>query len=428
MTVCLAIGVAGTAQDGWAQGSAAESFDGTGVDTIRLRNKNTVGIIAGDYAGTHLHVVTDLAAVLNDGANLRVLPVVGLGSVQNVEDLLYLSGIDVAIVQSDVLDHLKRGGASADLGDRVNYIAKLFNEEFHLVAGAETAFVADLAGRKVSFGPEGGGASITARAVFAGLGIEVEPVFLDPALALEKIRTGEIAAMAYVGGKPVDGISALKREDGFHLLPVDYAEPLRAAYLPAKFTVEDYPGLVDRGERISSISVGSVMAVYNWTSASADRFERVSRFMTAFLANQDALKQAPRHPKWREFNAGVTIPGWQRWEPAARLIGEKSGNDGKQGSATAVPVMAPARAALAPEPAGVARTPSAMAIEKLAAPAAAPGKAGASGNQTAGKVETRAEAGPKPKPGSATEGARFGVLESLVQGFAKGGKAADRIE
>ena len=323
LLVLLLLGGEAVGRSALAQVAGDVKFAGTDVETIRLRNKNTVGVIAGDYAGTHLRVVTDLSAVLNDGAELRILPVVGLGSVQNVQDLLFLPGIDIAIVPSDVLDYLKRGGADADLGDRITYIAKLFNEEFHLVAGPDIATAADLGGRKVSFGPEGGGAAITAQAVFDGLGITVEPVHLDPALALEKVRSGEIAAMAYVGGKPVDVFSALRREDGYHLLAIDYAEPLRAAYLPGKFTVEDYPDLVDRGERIATISVGSVLAVYNWTPSSVDRYQRVSRFMAAFLDKQDALKQPPRHPKWQEFNAAVVIPGWKRWEPAARLIGEK---------------------------------------------------------------------------------------------------------
>jgi uncharacterized protein len=50
-----------------------------------------------------VRIAADLAAVLDGGQTLRVLPVLGKGSLQNLADILYLRGIDVGIVQSDAL-------------------------------------------------------------------------------------------------------------------------------------------------------------------------------------------------------------------------------------------------------------------------------------------------------------------------------------
>ena len=68
----------------------------------------TLGIMTGSIEGTSLRMVNDLAVALNDGANLRIVPMVGESSIRNVSDLSYLKGVDVAVVQFDVLSHLRR--------------------------------------------------------------------------------------------------------------------------------------------------------------------------------------------------------------------------------------------------------------------------------------------------------------------------------
>src|SRR4051812_39286538 len=78
------------------------------LDDRERANQNTVTIISGTPAGTYLAVAYDMSAVLDDGDNLRVLAVAGRGSVQNVRDILNLRGIDMGIVQSDVMTHFKQ--------------------------------------------------------------------------------------------------------------------------------------------------------------------------------------------------------------------------------------------------------------------------------------------------------------------------------
>jgi uncharacterized protein len=41
-----------------------------------------------------------MASVLNDGDNLRILPIVSYGAASNLDDLLYLRGVDAAVTQS----------------------------------------------------------------------------------------------------------------------------------------------------------------------------------------------------------------------------------------------------------------------------------------------------------------------------------------
>ena len=293
-------------------------------EMVKRVNAGTVRVISGGIGGTYIRIATDLASVLNDGERLRVLPIVGQGSVQNITDLLYLQGIDIGIVQSDVLSFIKSRNIHPNVEQRIAYITKLYNEEFHLLGSAATGSVAELTGRKVNFGVEGSGTAMTAATVFETLGIDVEPVFHDQALAIEKIKTGEIAATVYVAGKPAKAVAELSQTQGLRLIPVEYAPALRDAYLPAVFTSEDYPGLVEQDAPVTTIAVGAVMAVYNWNPG-GERYQKVERFVEAFFSRFEAFLQAPRHPKWQEVNLAAQLPGWQRFPPAQNWLEQNRG-------------------------------------------------------------------------------------------------------
>ncbi len=281
-------------------------------------------MISGGFGSTNLRIVADLATVLNKKHKLRLLPMIGQGSVQNIDDILYLKGIDVGIVQSDVFEVFKKAGTRPDIVNSVNYISKLFNVEFHLIGGNQIKSIEDLAGKTVSFGVEGSGTSVTASIVFDRLGISVNPVHLDFDLAVQQVKSGKISALAYVSGKPTSVIAELKREDGLHLIPVDFAKPLRDTYYPAFFSYGDYPGMIGKGDRVPAISVGTIMAVYNWTASRVGRrgarYQKVKSFIDAFFSRYKELKKAPRHPKWKEMNIAAEVPGWKRFPPAQERL------------------------------------------------------------------------------------------------------------
>src|SRR5664280_497947 len=60
------------------------------TETKKALNANTVTVISGTIGGTYVQFGADLASVLDDGNKLRVLTIVGRGSVQSV-CLLYTS-------------------------------------------------------------------------------------------------------------------------------------------------------------------------------------------------------------------------------------------------------------------------------------------------------------------------------------------------
>jgi TRAP-type uncharacterized transport system substrate-binding protein len=281
------------------------------AETLAERtNRGLVEIItAAD--GASIQMAEDIASVLDDGATRRVLPVVGHGSVQNVLDLKALRGVDLAIVQSDVLEAAKQKKLVPGV-EIINYIAKLHNEELHILARPEIARIDDLAGKKVDFG---GGAAVTGAAVFDLLRIKVQALNDDHALALQKLKAGEVAAMAFVAAKPTPLFEVLRGGDGLHFLAIPLKPELASAYVPAQLTNEDYPRLIATDAPVDTIAVGMVMIVANLTPTT-ERYRNVVNFVDAFFTQFPRLQDAPRHPKWTEVNLTAELPGWKRFAPA----------------------------------------------------------------------------------------------------------------
>lgn len=286
---------------------------------VARANQGTVSIISGGIGGTYIRIATDMAAVLDEGENLRILPIAGKGSVQNIHDILYLKGIDLGIVQSDVLAYIKRERLHPGIEKRIRYVTKLYNEEFHVIARKGIASIEQLAGQKVNFGVEGGGTHMTASTIFDGLKLNVEPTNFDQALALDKLKKGEIAAMAFITGKPAQAFDDIKPQDGLHLLSVPYTQELQKSYLPSSFSDADYPGLVAPGQSVETVAVGALMAVFNWNRGSF-RYAKVERFIESFFSRFDEFQKSPRHKKWQEVNLAAKVPGWKRFDAAERWL------------------------------------------------------------------------------------------------------------
>ncbi|HYG87637.1 MAG TPA: TAXI family TRAP transporter solute-binding subunit [Azospirillum sp.] len=285
------------------------------ADGKERANAGVVGLVSGGVEGTYVRIASDLAAVLDDADGLRVLPMLGKGSIQNIADILYLRGIDIGIVQGDALAYAQRERLYPGIENRLRYITRLYNEELHVLARSEIQSFQDLAGRKVNFDVRGSGTFITASLVFDMLGVAVEPVMDDQAMALEKLKRGEIAALAYVAGKPTRLFQNLRPEDGLHFVSVPLNARMLETYLPSRLTNQDYPQLILSGEAVDTLAIGAVMAVFNW-DRSSERHRKVARFVEALFSRFADFQKPPRHAKWREVNLAAEVPGWRRFESA----------------------------------------------------------------------------------------------------------------
>src|SRR5712671_2076619 len=82
-------------------------------------NANTVMVLTAGSGLTYGAFASDLATVLNDGDNMRILPVQGHSAFLNVR---YLRGIDMGFIQSNVLGHYRRKGLVPDLTEKIVYL------------------------------------------------------------------------------------------------------------------------------------------------------------------------------------------------------------------------------------------------------------------------------------------------------------------
>src|SRR6201987_103945 len=183
-------------------------------------NRGVVELETARAARISVRIAEDIANVVDDGATRRVLPVIGKGALQNITDLKLLRGIDMAILQTDVLDYARQKNFLAGIEYWASYIAKLYNEEFHLLARRDIKSVADLANQKVNIDLRGAGTQITANRLFDLLQITVKPTYDDQEVALEKLRQGDIAALAFVAGKPAPLFCNIAIDDGLHFLAI----------------------------------------------------------------------------------------------------------------------------------------------------------------------------------------------------------------
>jgi TRAP-type uncharacterized transport system substrate-binding protein len=285
---------------------------------VERANRGLVEVVTGSVNGTSVRMAEDLADALDDGATRRVLPVVGKGAFQNLADLKILRGVDLAIVQTDVLDYARDQKLYANLNSSVTYIAKLNNDEFHLLARGDIKTVADLAGKKVNFGPPNDGANFTGPRLFASVNVKVEATSYSQALALEKLKAGEIAAMAVVAGKPVALFQTLRAQDKLHFLRV----PLKGdmtQYVPARLDPEDYPDLVAQGSSVETVAVGTALIVAG-LAPDSQRYRNVANFVDVFFTQFPKLLDSSHHPKWQEVNLAAELPHWQRFAPADSWI------------------------------------------------------------------------------------------------------------
>ena len=296
-------------------------------------NANTVGIVSGPAGSASLDMIADLAVVM-DGDDMRLLPIAGRSPVQNVTDLLYMKGIDAAVLPVDVLAYVEAHRIHGAVTQRVNYVTKLYSDDVHLLARGEIADAAALSGRKVDLGPEHSASAVTGEALLKALKLDAEVTHHDFWDALAKLRAGEIDAMVYVAPRPAEGLSALSAGDGLKLLSVELKGDVSERYPPSLLTAADYPGLIGQDSEVATVSVSEVLAVFNWERGGA-RYSSVRRFVSSFLDHFAILTEASADRRWRSVNLAADVPGWERDDEAKAWLSKASakGSDTKESEA-----------------------------------------------------------------------------------------------
>jgi hypothetical protein len=253
-------------------------------------NAGTIGLAGGLLEGAPIRFAAEIARVVNEGGDMQVLPIVTRGPTENVNDLLYLTGVHTAIINSDALEEYK--SQVPQIQQRIAYTPSLFPSELHIFVRPEIKTLADLAGK----------------------------TFIPHPVALAKMRPGDqIAAVVFVTSKPVDAFVKGKWEEGFKLLPVEFGPKFEDYYISSYLDAADYPNLIAKDQRIATIAVPAILASYKWRPDSP-RYRRVAQFVELLFGRIDKLRSAGFDPKWKDVNLRTQAPGLERVQAAQEWL------------------------------------------------------------------------------------------------------------
>lgn len=278
-------------------------------------NANTVTIITAPAGGATAIFASDMARVLDDG-DLRVLPVLGKGPVRNVIDILHLKAIDMGMVAGDVPEFYKLQYKLPDIVTRLRYIAKLYNNEIHVIAPTSIRSLSDLQGKHIVAPTDVG--YYSARVILSRLGINAASYdyWTDDGRAIQKIIDGQADAYIVSTGKVFPLGRAIENKDRrLHLVPIPYDRRLQDLYVPTTLSGEEYPNLLAPNQTIETVATSVLLTSFNWPEDS-ERYRRTAKFVDAFFSNFGEFRKPPRHPKWAESSINIRIPGWQRFKAA----------------------------------------------------------------------------------------------------------------
>jgi TRAP-type uncharacterized transport system substrate-binding protein len=277
-------------------------------------NRGVIELETGVADDISVRLAGEIARIVDDGATRRVVPVVGRGPLQNLSDLKYLRGIDMAIIQADALEYARQQRLFSGT-ESLTYVAKLHNAEFHLLVTSDISTPADLAGKAVNTDLTDSNTAFTASRLFELLQINVKTVNDSQAVALEKLREGEISAIAFVTAKPATLFQAVKPSDRLHFLSIPLTPAVTSAYAPTVVTATDYPNLVPADKPIDTIAVGNVLMAAD-LHLLPERDRNLRTFIDTLYSGYQGLFGTGYDPRWRDINIAADVPGWTR-NPAA---------------------------------------------------------------------------------------------------------------
>jgi TRAP transporter TAXI family solute receptor len=282
------------------------------------RAAEDMGIITGSEKGTYYQFGLDLQKLAKPmGVNLAVHP--SKGSVENIFAVYQRPGVQMGIVQSDVLAfvaRLQNDPVLTRIAKKTKMVFPLYNEEVHLVGRRGIAEFDELAGRRVAVGREGSGTYLTARLLFKLS--EVTPsemVPIDTQEALTELKAGRIDAMFYVAGYPVK----LLKED------ISDADQLAVIPILNKSIVEFYPRAeIPAGTyawqptAVSTVAAKAVLVSFDFRRKDCDSVGKLAQLIAS---RQDWL-QKNGHPKWKAVDLNYPLRGWEQYDCVRKYLGK----------------------------------------------------------------------------------------------------------
>ena len=276
-------------------------------------NQRTVGLLVSQpqFIGEAMKIANSVDHT--DG--LRVLPILGRGGLQSLNDLLFLRGVDVTLLSSDSLAFARKNNLYTDEVGRISYLAKIGNKNIVVLAKQEFATLESLAGKRVAVGPTESDEFVVADLVFGSMGLNIEKISLMGSSAVEALQAGHVDAAIFSGIPP--DFASLQASDGVHVLPIQLNASLSEIYTPAILTDQDMPTLLAAGKTLETIAAAEVLAVFNWP-AKSERYFKLEKFNRALFSTYFSSVK-----KEGNTNYLAAVPGWKPYVTVKQTSGER---------------------------------------------------------------------------------------------------------
>ncbi len=335
--VCLSIGLGSGSlmadDDSETEGGVEAVNIIPDVEQASQVNENTVGLV---FSADELFnaALRDLDREVHEHTDVRLVPILGKNDVQNVYDLLFLQGVDGAVFRADAIEYVKRRGNFPTVGNVVNAMLKIHTDKIVVLANQSIQSITDLDGEKVSLSEYASGAYITGTVLSDAYGISFEPVYSSTQEGLEKLRSGEVAALIYLSSENSESMSsrvdaltlkavrAFEADDQIKVLPLLGNNAVGAVYLPTTLTANDLPGLLGEGDEIETYAVDTVLAAYRWRDNNP-RYEKTARFVDAFIESIHHLKTGENSDFWGDLNITAPVHGMLSLEVVSDVLAQR---------------------------------------------------------------------------------------------------------
>jgi len=277
-----------------------------------------MGLITGGDKGTYYQFGLDLQKLVKpQGINLTVHP--SKGSVENIFAVYQRPGVQMGIVQSDVLAFVARlqsDPALTRIAKKTKMVFPLYNEEIHLVGRKGITDFDDLTGRKVAVGREGSGTYLTSRLLFKlSEVVPAEMVYIDTSEALAELKAGRVDAMFYVAGYPVKLLKDdITDKDGLVLVPITNKSILEF-YPQAEVPAGVYPW---QSTAVVTAAVKAVLVSFDFRRRDCDNVGRFGQILSTHL---DGLQKGG-HPKWKVVDLNYPLRGWEQYDCVRKYLGK----------------------------------------------------------------------------------------------------------
>lgn len=302
------------------------------IQEARKVNDNTIGVVFTHEELFH-QLVHNMEDALEQTSGLRIVPIMGKNHVQSIYDLLYLKGIDLALVRADAIEYVRTEGNYDRIQQLIKSIAKVSEEKIVIIARKDYKTVYDLDGKVVSQGVRGSGEHVTSTIAFRALGVEPKFLDADNKSAIEKMKAGELAAMVYLlrepdavqTGKDLEAANAVKNlilGEELHLLELPEIDALSRVYNPSTLSASDLPNLISNGDFVATYSVDAIIAAYGW-GADHPRHQRSARFVNALVDGIVDLKSGAYQPTWKRMELGRSTPNVDQSTILLQVIKER---------------------------------------------------------------------------------------------------------